>query len=119
MCNEQHCKYLPSSSNILTRVGLLQRSVVPHGRSCWVQHIDLVLGDSIVRAVDWESTSSAWAGFAHLKTLTICYHPKDPAPLNPYIAIGEHLPESLQLLRLRPWGEADVCELYIQKSLFD
>ena len=81
-------------------------------------HIDLILADTIVRSVDWKSTSGAWAGFPHLQTLTICYHPKEPAPLIPYEAIGEYLPDSLQLLRLRPWGEADVSQLYVQKTLY-
>ncbi|KAI1782141.1 hypothetical protein LXA43DRAFT_1069231 [Ganoderma leucocontextum] len=69
-------------------------------------HVPLAL-DRMSQKVDWVSTRHAWAGFSNLQTLTICYHPKEPAPLIPYLPIAGYLPSSLQLLRLRPWGEAD------------
>ncbi|KAM5543957.1 hypothetical protein V8D89_002574, partial [Ganoderma adspersum] len=73
----------------------------------WIKHINLILSDQECVKIDWVGTQQAWSAFHHLKTLTICYHPKEPAPLLPYHHITTHLSPSLQLLRLRPWGKSD------------
>ena len=84
------------------------------GRALWVKHIDLILSDVESAKADWVATRQAWSGFHQLETLTLCYYPKEPAPLGSYCPIAAHLPPSLKLLRLRPWGEADVGDLCFQ-----
>ncbi|PIL36999.1 hypothetical protein GSI_00691 [Ganoderma sinense ZZ0214-1] len=76
-------------------------------RATWIKHIDLILSDLECMKLDWEATREAWSAFYRLNTLTICYHPKEPAPLNQFRPIAAHLPPSLRLLRLRPWMEAN------------
>ncbi|KAI1787171.1 hypothetical protein LXA43DRAFT_1064584 [Ganoderma leucocontextum] len=78
------------------------------GRARWVTHIDLVLSDLMTDSIDWTSTQQAWAAFTNLKTLTIAYHVYEVAPLGRYLPIASHLPQSLELLRLRPWGEYSI-----------
>lgn len=82
-------------------------------RPKWVTHLQFDLPRSVALSIDWESTTTAWPAMVNLKTITIAYHVDDEAPLAPYMVIGPHLSPSVQLLLLRPYGEAGVSFLML------